>query len=240
MSKRKEIEDWLKNDQDQLLWAQSYMWKKNISLSIDRGYQHVLDSLRRHGEEQLRRMRLAWNQHGSKVKRKSKTYSFTLSKEAGGLLKQMARSRPLSHVIELLLKDLDRLKREVRQQAERQHRLELMRRQRAFKDLNDALTAWKDKTDQLLTEWSRQRILLNSHGLDAVNGLSEEQSHQALPLYEQAMQGFAHLQKKWEKAVKLHDSLSLIPPMSRQRHPLGAASMKATPTPANPAVSDSE
>jgi hypothetical protein len=145
-----------------------------------------------------------------------------------------------SHMIEVLLKDLDRLKREVRQQVEQQHRLKLMRRQRAFKDLDEVLTTWKDKTDQLLTERSRQRILLDAHGLNAVNGLGDVQSHQALPLYEQAMQGFVELQKKWEKAVKLHDSLSLTPPMSGQRHPPGAASMQAPPAPANSAVNDSQ
>lgn len=240
MTKRKEIHEWLNDDPEQLRWAKEYLLKRNIPLPIERGYQQVLASLSQMGKERLRLMRLAWNQHGSKAKRKRKTYSFTLSSKAGRALKQLAGRRPHSHVLEDLLTQIEMLKAETREKVEQRHYLDLRRRQSAFEDLESVMKEWQQRTDRFLMEWSRQRILLEAQGLNAATDLSEEQDHQALPVHKQAEQEFLELQKKWDKAVKLHKSLSLTPAMSRPQRLLGAAQIQSLPAAVNQPADDSQ
>lgn len=216
MSKRKEVEDWLKNNPEQLEWAKEYLQKKNIPLSVDRGYEQVVESMKQLDKETLRLMRLAWNRFGSNAKRHRKTRSFTLSDEAMRSLKRTASKRPQSQVLEELILSIDKLKDETRQKIEKQHTLAALKQRHDIDSLKEVLQEWTQKTEGLLLEWSRQHVLLVANRLDAKTGLSEAQLLQALPPYEQAKQDFLKIIASRPAIAKLfkkeQDKAAMRPP----------------------------
>lgn len=214
MAKRKEVSEWLKDDQGQLDWAKEYLRGKGLLPFNAEGHLRLIGVIDGLDVEVRQRMRAAWNQHASKSKSKKKARSFALSDEAIRCLKQAAQQKHSSQtqVIEELLTDISQFKKDMRQLQEaklkpapsidrlaqsQQKKTELLKRE---------LREWEAQVDALLSVGARYRVALKAAEMLDKNlepALNPDQAEKA-----------ARLRDRWKetitKSVKSNTALMRI------------------------------
>jgi hypothetical protein len=220
MSKRKDdLRDWLKDKPAQLKWAWNYLWRKNFVVPVH-GWDYetalrVIQALPL-SSDALKSMRLAWNGYSSTVKRKRKSYGFTLSEEAGRQLRQIAGRQPQSHAVEKLLSDFDTAKKAEKDKIQKRGALEDRRKEKAIQDLGKIIGEWWALTEPLIEEWA----LSQARGeLQCDSPSSEPLLKRTEALRQEKQQQFQQLLKQQRKLIEQSQSTPLAELAARLRFP---------------------